>query len=98
MAKLVDVLGAGEVAQASCPEMCERDLLGKAVNDEVVSRPREKRLAAVADRPQSRAAVDRRPDVVALVAELHFAGVQGQPQAELQATGPGLAPYGELEG
>ena len=63
-----------------------------------MGRPREKSLAAVADGPQAPAAVDRLPDVVALVAELDFARVQAHAQADLQAAGPGLAGYGQLKG
>ena len=92
--ELVDVLGPGEVTQAICAKVQEADSLGKPVRHEVVARPGEKRLAAVADGPQALATLNRRPDVVPLVAQLDFSSLQRRAEAQFQATRPGLFRHG----
>jgi hypothetical protein len=64
------VLGPPEVAEPVAPEIDQLGALREPVDDEVVDATRQQSLAAVADRAQSGAPVQRRAEVVALVEQL----------------------------
>ena len=56
-------------------EVREARAVGQLVDDQFLGRGREHDLPPVRQVPQARSAVDRRPYVVAFVAQPHFAGV-----------------------
>ena len=70
------------------PERPQARALGKAVGDELIGGPRDERLAAVGERAQARAAVQRRADVVSGVAQQRLAAMQGDPHPKLCAIRP----------
>ena len=82
VAELHHPFGAGQIAQRMGAEVGQRDVGRELVDDKRFRRTREHRLAAVGEIAQPRGAVDRRADVVALVAQLHVAGVHADAQLD----------------
>jgi hypothetical protein len=87
MNQLVDVLWPVQVTHAVRAEIKQGRPVLEAVHDQIVRRLRQQRLAAMSEIAQPRTPVDGRPDVVALVTQLHVAGVQRDPQADRREIG-----------
>jgi hypothetical protein len=83
-----DLLGATEIAQAMDAEVDELCRVGETVGDEVTNGARDDNLAAVGDSPQARAAVERLPEVVALITQLRLASVDGDPHPKQRRRRP----------
>ena len=96
MAELPHPLRSPEVLQAVRAEVTQVGVVRKAVGDQVAGGAGENGLAAVGDRPQAGAADDRPPDVVVVAPQLGLAGVQGDPDPQRLASGPGLVGKGAL--
>jgi hypothetical protein len=66
----------------------ERRAVGQVIDDQVMHATREQHLAAVRDRPQPGAAVQRDPEVIPFVTELRLGRVQRDPHAHIDGLGP----------
>ncbi len=92
MAQLHHPLRAGQTAQRMSAQIGQPHVGGQPVDDQRLGRTRQHRLAAVGQIAQPRRAVDGRADVVALVAQLHLAGVHADPQAGSAPAAPAATP------
>ena len=79
---LEDVLGPSEVLETVRAEVLEADAVRQIVDDEVVHDLGEDDLTAVSRVSKAGGAVEGGPDIVALVSQLHFTGVD--PDAEFK--------------
>ena len=82
MAELHHTLGPWQVSQRVRTEIGQECALWQPVDDEIACGTGQHRLAAVCEIAQSCRPVDRRADVVALIAQLHLAGVQADAQSD----------------
>ena len=92
MAQLRYPDGTGEVAQPVAAQIGQPRLVGKLVFDHLLGCGRNDGLAAVCQVAQPRGLVDRRARVVALVAQLHVAGVNPDTKLDRGEIGPLQAP------
>ena len=88
VAQLRDPHGAGEITQRMAAQVGQPCLVGKLVLDHFLGRGRDDGLAAVCQVAQPSGLVDRRARVVALVAQLHVAGVHPDPQLDRRQIRP----------
>ena len=91
------VLGPAEIAQAVHPPVGQLSPGRQAVDHEVVRGPREQDLAAVRELAQPRAAAQRQPEVVALVAQLRLRRVQRDAHPQRRSLGPGVCAHATLD-
>jgi hypothetical protein len=84
MAQLRNPDGAGDIPQAVAAEVGQPGLAGKLIVDHFLCGGGDYRLAAVRQVAQASRFVDRRSGVVALVPQLHIAGMQ--PDAQLDGS------------
>ena len=88
MAELADVLCPREIAQPVPAQIEEPRSRREVVFYEVPGGLRDHRLATVCQITKTRAAVQRQPDIGALVAQLHLAGVHADPESDRSGIGP----------
>ena len=88
---LPHVLRPPEILEAVHPEVGQARLLRQSVDDEPRGRIRHEDLVAVSDGAQPSASDHRLTEVVALVAQLGLAGVDGHAHVEVGALWPFLA-------
>ncbi len=82
MAQLHNAFRSRQVAQRMCAEVVQPGVLWQMVEHHRLRRTRQQRLAAVAKIAKPCGAIDRRADVVALVAQLDLTGVHADPQPD----------------
>ncbi|WP_231987025.1 hypothetical protein, partial [Mycobacterium sp. E1386] len=75
VAQLRNPFGSGKVPQGMGAEVQQPRVGGQPVGKQIACRGRQDRLTPVTQVAQPRRAVDGRPDVVCLVAQLHLAGM-----------------------
>ena len=87
--ELEELLGAIEVLEPVLAEVPERDVVRQLVGDQLARGARDQHLSAVAGRADPRGAVDVQTDVV-VVSDLGLAGVDADPDADVDTLGPTL--------
>lgn len=75
-------LGPGQISQLVGAQIGQPRVCRQPVDDQLLGRTRQQRLAAVTQIAQSRSPVDGRTRVVALVAQLHLARVHPDSQPD----------------
>ncbi len=75
MAQLGHPFGPRQIAQLMGSQVGQPGVVGQPVGHQLLGRTRQHRLATMRQIAQPGGAVDRRTDVVALVAQLHLSGV-----------------------
>jgi hypothetical protein len=87
MAQLHNAFRPRQVPKWMCAMVAQPRVVGQMVEHHRFGRTRQQRLAAVAQIAEPRRPVDRRPDVVALVAQLDLARVHTYPQPDRRKRG-----------
>ena len=82
MTQLHHPLRAGNTPQLVTAQIGQPHIGGQCVRDHVLGRPRQHRLPTMSQIAQPRRPVDRRTDVIALIAQLHLTGMHADPQAD----------------
>ena len=82
MAQLHHTLRPGHIAQLVSSQIGQPCIGRQPVDHHLLRRCRQDRLAAVREIAQSRRAIHRRADVIALVSQLHLTGVQTDTQPD----------------
>jgi len=88
MAKLHNTFGTGHPTEFVGAQIGQPHIGGQRIRHQGLSYTRQHRLTAMRQIAQPRRLVDRRADVVALVAQLHLAGVHPDPQADRRERRP----------
>ena len=81
MAQLHDPFRSGDTSQFVSAQIGQPRVGRQRVNGQRLGHTRQHRLAAMGQIAQPRGPVDRGTDVIALIAQLHLAGVHADPQA-----------------
>ena len=80
MAQLRDPLRTRHIAKLVCAQIGEPRTHRELIEHQLLGNARKHGLAAVSEIAQPRGAIDRRTDVIALVAKPHLAGMHADPQ------------------
>jgi hypothetical protein len=80
--QLSHALGADQVTKRTAAEVDQPRVRGERFTDEIPCRAGHQRLASVGELAYPGRAVDRRPHVVAFIAQLHFTGVHADSQPD----------------
>ena len=82
VAQLHHPFGTGDTAQFVPAEIGQPRVGRKRIDNQILGGAREHRLAAVGEIAQPRRPVDRRADVITLIAQLHLSGMHTDAQPD----------------
>ena len=88
VAQLHHPLGAGQIAQRVSPQIGQPGISRKLIDNQIACGRRQHCLPTVGQIAQPRRPVDRRADVIALVAQLHIAGMHPDAQPDRRQRRP----------